>query len=108
MEDINSSTSLVVDYDGDGNVDVQVSVWSEPDLIIEESQSATTTPELEAVAEKKNSSGTKIGFKNISPSPLVAGASISTNPNQTELLKQILILLEKYRDLLIIINKFKV
>jgi len=107
IEVLNSSTSLAVDYDGDGIVDVEVSIWSGEDILPVLLPVATTTP---IVNEKRSSgsSGTRIFFPSVPPAPLVAGVTDISAPTQLELMQRLIILLEQYRDLLISISSDEV
>jgi len=99
-EAINSETSLPVDYDGDGVVDVEVAIWPYGDILPVVPPAATTTPVV--VEERRNSSsGTRVVFSTVLPAPLVLGVTGISGVTQIELMQQLIILLEEYRDLLI-------
>jgi len=106
-EAINSETSLPVDYDGDGVVDVEVAIWPYGDILPVVPPAATTTPVV--VEERRNSSsGTRVVFSTVLPAPLVLGVTGISGVTQIELMQQLIILLEEYRDLLIILNSHEV
>jgi hypothetical protein len=111
-DEISSSTSLVVDYDGDGVVDTEVAIWSYGDSLPEIISAKNITPEVVSDKSRSSSSGTRVGLPatllSDTPTPLVAGITTSIKLTQIEIMQQIVVLLEQYRDLLIIINSRRV
>jgi hypothetical protein len=100
QKEVSPDNSLAVDYDGDGVVDVEVAIWSDSNFEPEVKPTASTTPILTEKQSSK-SSGTRILRSSVLPGPQVAGVADISPQVKIELMKQLITLLEKYRDVLI-------